>query len=310
MSIKMKIKSAKRDKLTLRQKRAIVGLLFIAPWFLGFLIYYVRSLFLTVSFSLSKINIAESGGYTSQFVGLNNFKYALFQDANFNQIFVNSIIDILIDVPFIIFFSLFIALLLNSKFRGRGLVRAIFFLPILLGSGAVADTLLLATQNIQGGAGAVASEMAGASGVNIDYFLGIFMDLGLPDKLLGYIVDLIGRIYDIVRASSVQIIIFIAALQSVPYALYEVSKIEGATTYETFWKVTFPMVSPLILTNVVYTIVDSFVGSLVVDAAYEAAFESYNYGLSSAMSILSTAVVCIILVTVGTVLTMKTFYYN
>ncbi|BCJ94543.1 lactose ABC transporter permease [Anaerocolumna cellulosilytica] len=310
MAINKKIKAAKHDKLTLRHKRAIVGLLFISPWFLGFLIYYVRSLFITISFSLSKINIAESGGYTSQFIGLNNFKYALFQDANFNQLFVNSIIDILIDVPFIIFFSLFIALLLNSKFRGRGLVRAIFFLPILLGSGAVANTLLLATQNIQGGAGAVASEMSGISGVNIDYFLSIFTDLGLPDKLLDYIVDLIGRIFDIVRASSVQIIIFIAALQSVPHSLYEVSNIEGATTYETFWKVTFPMVSPLILTNVVYTIVDSFVGSLVVDTAYEAAFVNYNYGLSSAMSILSTAVVCVILVTVGTILTRKTFYYN
>ena len=136
------------------------------------------------------------------------------------------------------------------------------------------------------------------------------MGLGLPDKAAGYIVGLVGRIYEIVRASSVQIIIFIAALQSVSSSLYEVSKIEGATGYETFWKVTFPMVSPLILTNVVYTIVDSFVNSEVVDMAYSAAFTNYDYGLSSAMSMLSTLIVCVILFVVGALITRKTFYYN
>ena len=136
------------------------------------------------------------------------------------------------------------------------------------------------------------------------------MNLGLPVRFVGYVVGLVSRIYEIVRASSVQIIIFIAALQSISPSLYEVSKIEGATAYETFWKVTFPMVSPLILTNVVYTIVDSFVNSDVVDIAYQEAFTSFNYGLSSAMSILSTLVVCIILIVVGVLINRKTFYYN
>jgi ABC-type sugar transport system permease subunit len=296
--------------MTLRQKRAIIGLLFILPWLIGFIIYYIRSLILTTQFSFSLIDIAETGGYTSSFIGFDNYKYAFLEHANFNQIFVNSLTNILIDVPFITFFSLFIALLLNSKFKGRGLVRTIFFLPILLGSGAVLATLQLATQNIQGGATATIAEMAPTSGVNVDYFLSIFMDLGLPDRFVTYIINLIGRIYEIVRSSSVQIIIFIAALQSVSQSLYEVSKIEGATTYETFWKVTFPMVSPLILTNVVYTIVDSFVNSDVVDIAYQTAFTLYDYGLSAAMSMVSTIVVCIILVVVGGIISLFTFYYN
>ncbi|MHB8130265.1 MAG: carbohydrate ABC transporter permease [Mobilitalea sp.] len=300
----------KNSKMTLKQKRAIVGLLFILPWFIGFVVYYVRSLILTAQFSLSSIEIAETGGYSTTFIGLDNYKYALFEHANFNQILVNSLSDILIDVPFVIFFSLFIAILLNTKFKGRAMVRAIFFLPILLGSGAVLETLQLATENIQGGASAIVAEMAPTGGVNVDYFLSIFMSLGLPDRFVEYIIGLVGRIYDIVRASSVQIIIFIASLQSVPSSLYEVSKIEGATTYETFWKVTFPMVSPLILTNVVYTIVDSFVNSDVVDIAYQAAFTSYDYGLSAAMSMLSTLIVCAILVVVGAIITKKTFYYN
>lgn len=300
----------KKNRMTLRQKRAIIGLLFITPWLIGFLVYYLRSLILTAQFSLSKIEIAETGGYTAKFIGLDNYKFALFEHATFNQMLVYSLRNILIDVPFIIFFSLFIAMLLNSKFKGRAMVRAIFFLPILLGSGAVMRTLRLATENIQGGANAMIAELAPTSGVNVDYFLNLFLSLGLPDRAAGYIVGLVGRIYDIVRASSVQIIIFIAALQSVSGSLYEVSKIEGATGYETFWKITFPMVSPLILTNVVYTIVDSFVNSDVVVMAYAAAFTNYDYGLSSAMSMLSTMIVSAILVVVGALITKKTFYYN
>ncbi len=300
----------KKKRMTLKQKRAIVGLLFIAPWLIGFIVYYLRSLILTTQFSLSYIDIAETGGYTASFIGIENFMNALFVHPTFFRILVDSVIEILIDVPFITFFSLFIAILLNTKFKGRTAIRAIFFLPILLNSGAVLQTLQLATQNIQGGATSTIAEMSSSSGVNVDYFLSIFMDLGLPDNMMDYIIGLIGRIYEIVRASSVQIIIFIAALQSVSASLYEVSKIEGATSYETFWKVTFPMVSPLILTNVVYTIIDKFINSDVVNIAYATAFQLYDYGLSAAMSILSTLIVCAILLIVGAIITKFTFYYN
>ena len=300
----------KRKRMTLRQKRAVIGLLFVSPWLLGFLVYYLRSLILTTQFSFSKITIAETGGYKADFIGLDNYIFALTKHGTFNQVLVNSIQDILIDVPFIIFFSLFIAILLNSKFKGRAMVRAIFFLPILLGSGAVLESLQIATENVQGGGGAMMADFVQPAGVNVGYFMDLFLELGLPDKTAGYIVGLVGRIFDIVRASSVQIIIFIAALQSVSPSLYEVSKIEGATGYETFWKVTFPMVSPLILTNVIYTIVDSFVNSEVVDMAYYTAFTNYDYGLSSAMSMLSTLIICTILLVVGALITRKTFYYN
>ena len=296
--------------MTLRQKRAITGLIFILPWFIGFLVYYLGSLMQTIQFSLSNVKIAETGGYTSTFIGLDNYKFALLQHGTFNQILVDSLWEIIVDVPFIVFFSLFIAIMLNSKFKGRALVRAIFFLPILMGSGAVLETLQLATQNIQGGAASTVAEMSTTAGVNVDYFLNIFIDIGLPINFVDYITGLVGRIYEIVRASSVQIIIFLASLQSIPVSMYEVAKIEGATTYEIFWKVTFPMVSPLILTNVVYTIIDSFISSEVVTTAYSVAFTQYNYGLSSAMSMLSTIIVGLILIIVGALITRKTFYYN
>jgi ABC-type sugar transport system permease subunit len=302
----------KKKRLTLSQKRAILGLTFISPWIIGFLVFYVRSLALTIQFSLSKVTVAETGGYSTKFIGLDNYKYALFEHASFNQVLVNSIFDIVIDVPLIIFFSLLMAILLNQKFKGRTIVRAIFFLPVIMNSGAINDAMELARQVIAGGLSAASSEAMSAtsSQVNMDFFLSLFMDLGMPDSVINYIVEAVGRIYDIVKSSGVQIIIFIAALQAVPGSLYEVSKIEGATAYETFWKVTFPMVTPLILTNTVYTIVDSFITSQIVDVAYEEAFTNYTYGLSSAMSMLSTLVVCIILVSVGAWISKKTFYYN
>lgn len=301
----------KKKHLTLRQKRAITGLLFILPWLLGFLIYYVKGLVFAAQFSLSSIKISETGGYTTTFIGLDNFKNALFKHATFNRILTGSIRETLIDVFFITFFSLFIAILLNAKFKGRGMVRAIFFLPILLGSGAMFSTLQLAAQNIQGGAAASISELSQSGGLSIDRYMELFMDMGFPKVFAGYLVSLVGRLGDIVRDSSVQIIIFIASLQSISPSLYEVSKIEGATSYETFWKVTFPMVSPLILTNVVYTIVDSFVNSDVVDIAYQTAFTGgFDYGLSSAMSMISTAIIGVILIVIVGIISKFTFYYN
>ena len=297
----------KKKKLSLLQKRALTGFAFITPWLIGFLWFYVKSLIQAVRFSLSKMEMLESGGYTLKFTGLDNFKYALFQDPTYNQILATSIRDIVIDVPLIIFFSLFIAMICNGKFKGRTLVRAILFLPIIMNAGAINNAIEMAREAVTGGVAAVSAEAAVASGVNVDYFMNLFMDLGFPVALLDYITAAVGRIFDIVQASGVQIIIFIAALQSVPGALYEVAKIEG---YETFWKVTFPMVSPLIIANVVYTIVDSFVDSDVVEKAYDMAFVNFDWGVSVAMSLLSSVIVIALLVIVCKLISKKVFYYN
>lgn len=159
-------------------------------------------------------------------------------------------------------------------------------------------------------ASAEIAEAAAGSGVSLEYYIQMFASLGLPDVIIEYVAGAVGRISDIINASGVQIIIFIAALQSIPGSMYEVAKIEGATAYETFWKVTFPMVLPHIITNVVYTVVDSFAESDVVDLAYKTAFTENNYGLSSVMSLVSTVVTCLILVLVCRFIQKRTFYYN
>ena len=301
-----------RKPMGLTARRTMNGYLFILPWLIGFIAFYLRSLFLTIQFSLSELNVGAVGGYTLKWVGLSNFIYAFRVHADFKQILTTSIGNMLIDVPLITFFSLFMALLLNKKFTGRTLVRAIFFLPVILNADAITDAMELSRQMMTGGISSSSSEIASATSatVSISYYVELFHDLGLPNIVLEYIVEAVNRISDIITASGVQIIIFIAALQSIPGSMYEVAKIEGATAYETFWKVTFPMVMPHIITNVVYTVVDSFTDSDVVDLAYSTAFEKSNYGLSSAFSLVSTVVTCLILVIVCRFIQKRTFYYN
>ncbi len=308
----------RKNKLTLLQRRKMTGFLFILPWLVGFLIFYVRSIFMAGQFAFSELTMdAVNGGYKLTSVGLENLRYAFRVHGTFKQILTTSVLDMVIDVPLITFFSLFMAILLNKNFKGRTIVRAIFFLPIIMNSGAITAAMDLSAQMMQGGISSQAAEMltsstqaSGTLALDIDFFIDTFMSLGLPVTFIGYIIAAVARINDIIAASGVQIIIFIAALQSIPGSMYEVAKIEGATGYETFWKVTLPMVMPHIITNVVYTIVDSFTESGVVDLAYKTAFSDFNYGLSSVFSLVSTVITCIILVTVCGLIQKRTFYYN
>ena len=304
----------KKKKMTLATKRAIVGLLFLSPWIIGFCAFYIRSLAMSVQFSLNVINVdPTNGGYTLTFHGIKNFIYAFREHASFSQTLVKSLQDILIDVPLIVFFSLFMAMMMNKKFRGRTLVRAIFFLPVIMNSEAIVNAINAIRDMMMGGLSATSGAMADAassSSVNMEYYISLFSELALPDSMLNYIVGAVGRINDIISASGVQIVIFIAALQSIPSSLYEVAKIEGATGYETFWKVTFPMVMPHIITNIVYTVVDSFVNSEIVTMAYQTAFKEQNWGLSAAMSLTTTTIICLILAVVCGFIQKHTFYYN
>ena len=292
-------------------KRSITGYIFILPWLAGFVIFYLRSLIMTANFSLSEISVAVGGGYDSKFIGLQNYLYAFRAHGSFKQVLTTSVGNMLVDVPLITFFSLLMAMLLNKKFKGRTLVRAIFFLPVIMNSAAITAAIDMSRQMLAGGLSASSAEMASAaSGVNMMYYVEMFSSLGLPAGILDYIVAAVERINDIISASGVQIIIFIAALQSIPGSMYEVAKIEGATGYETFWKVTFPMVMPHIITNVVYTIVDSFTESGVVDLAYKTTLEQFNYGLGSVFSLVSTVVTCVILILICGFIQKRAFYYN
>ena len=311
----------KKKKMTLATKRAIHGYMFLLPWIIGFCLFYVKSLIMTIQFSFSEVttltaeemqNNSSGLGFKAKFTGLDNLKYVFTEHPTFNQTLVTSLKNIVIDVPLILTFALLMSMLLNQKFIGRTVFRAIFFVPVIMGCEAIASAIELARQQAFGGISSTSADIADASGssLNLDYYVALFKDIGLPASIVDYVVGAVDRIAQVVDLSGVQIVIFIAALQSIPTSLYEVARIEGATGYETFWKVTFPMVMPHIITCLVYTVVDAFADSEIVQKSYDTIFSEIRYDIGSTMAFVSMLAVCAILFIVVGLIQRKTFYYN
>jgi ABC-type sugar transport system permease subunit len=298
--------------LSLSGKRAIVGLLFVLPFATGFLAFIAAGIVSTLRMSLSDVVVAgTASGMEQIWNNFQNYIIAFTQHPTFSEVLGSSILNMVIDVPLIIFFSLFMAIILNRQFIGRGFVRAIFFLPVIMGSAAIANTLEMAMGQMLGGISSVPPEvMRETTGFNAGAIIMLLDSFQTPPQVIDFLVDVIANLHEVIRAAGVQILIFLAALQSIPPSMYEVAQIEGATGYETFWKITMPMVSPLIITNVVYTVVDTYANSEVVDTAYETFFRLQNFGGSAAMSMSTAILVCLVLFAVCYLISKRVFYYD
>jgi len=278
----------KRNKTgALRKRRDAFGLVFMIPWFIGFLLFFLYPFIHSIFLSLQNVQFLSGGGYATTMVGWENYKDALTKDENFIQHVAESLTDLLINVPVCLIFSFFVAVLLSQKFHGNFIVKAIFFLPVILGTG-VFLSVQTSTAAVSGMAvGSAMEEGAGSIGVlqsmNI---VKVLQDIGVPADMTKYITEPVDRIYSIITMSSVQIFLFLVGLNSVSPSLYEAAYIEGASGWVAFWKITFPMVSPIIIVNVVYSLIDNFTMSnnTTMNYIYDMAFTQFNYGLSSAMS--------------------------
>lgn len=286
-------------------QKALWGFIFVLPWLLGFVFFFLTPLITSLQYSFSKVEASSSGIQTS-FVGMSNYIDALLVNPNFNRELVESIMDIVIDVPLILIFSLFVAVILDQEFFGRSLARSIFFLPVILASGVIigleAESLVqeINQQN---------AAMGGVSNVLRAFELErIMIGAGVNATIVQYLTGAVGRIYEIVSLSGVQILIFLAAIQGISPSVYEAAKMEGATGYEAFWKITLPMVSPLILVNLIYTIIDSFSRSPVTDLIMSTGFDNFNFGLSSAMAWIYFISIMLILGISSYLISKKVFY--
>jgi len=293
-----------KRKLTLSQKKSLLGVLFISPWFLGFVFLFAVPLYESLVYSFNHLTVALSG-FDTQFAGLQFYKEIFYKHPTFNRVLLDAVADLLINIPSIVVFSLFAATLLNQKFRGRVLARAIFFLPVLLATNLLSieqsSNLAEVAQTVTGGAEA---------GLKSSELESLLLQSGFGSGVTMYITGSVNRIYEIISHSGVQILIFLAGLQSVPPALYEAAKIEGTTGYEAFWKITFPMVSPLILTNIVYTVIDSYNYNQLSVLINDTAFKALNFSLSAAMSWVYFAVTSIILLVLVRLVSRKVFYFD
>lgn len=120
------MKISLKPRLTLSRKRAIWGFIFICPFIIGFIVFFLGPMIQSFAFALSELEI-KPAGFDLHYVGLDNFRYALRVDPDYLRVFTETTLQILIELPAVIIFSFFAATLLNQEFRGRALARVIFF---------------------------------------------------------------------------------------------------------------------------------------------------------------------------------------
>lgn len=239
---------------TMEARRARIGTLFILPFIIGFLAFMVRPLISSLEMSFSKVNVVAGTMTPAKF---DNYSYAFVADPDFNKLLVNEIGRMSINVIATLVLSFVIAVILNQDFKGRTLCRVIFFLPVILSSGVLPG---IEKQNqFFNLMSSISESVNESSGVNLSLALQNLLSVsGVAGEVFDVIFQMINAIYDIVMASGIQIIIFLSGLQSISPSLYEAADVEGCSAWEAFWKITFPMVSPLLLVNCIYTIIDFF----------------------------------------------------
>ena len=250
----------KKSRKSLDRHRARAGWMFVLPFLIGFICIYLPIVFESIKSSFCNESLIKG----TVFVGWQNYYDALFVYTSGGQTFLSILVtglqQLALDIPAILIFSLFMAVLLNQKMTGRAVFRAIFFIPVILSTG-IMESIDAANTMIDIGDHGISTGDAESTTdqiVSVMDLQVLFQNLMVGPELATYVAGLINNIFAIVNRSGVQMLIFLAGLQSISPAIYESVQIDGATAWETFWKITFPMISPMILVNAVYTVIDSF----------------------------------------------------
>lgn len=319
------------DKMTHAHQKLFVAFMFLTPVLLGFLIFYLYPLILSLIYAFSTVSVQKEGGLLVKFgqhqvngewvrdlfynfkelftgttgmLPVRNATSGIDEKISLFQALVQTSWQTILNTVVITIFSLLIAVMLNGKFKGRAIVRAIFFLPVILNSEAIAAATE-STQAIDQMLNSVGSNAL----TNIFDMKAFMTSIGVPAKMVSFLNNITSTIYSTISYAGIQILIFLAAIQSVPQHLYEAAHIEGATKYEEFWKITLPMVSPMILTVVVYTVVDSFLRSDLNKYVQQLA-KNPLYGFHAAASWSYIIVSLTILGLAMLVLRKVVFYYD
>lgn len=283
----------KKKKISFRVMWKIHGLVFVSPFLIGFIAFFLVPLANTIYYSLNKIGVGDQGGMTYEWVGIQNY-IDLFQTEvttssdTMLRLFTEENSTMLLSLPLIVVFSLFMALLANQKFKGRAIVRLLFFLPIILGIDVVMNMLTITTGS---------STLDTGSNLLAGSYVTVFLvrTLNVPMRVLYPIMTYVENIFQLISQAGVQTLVYLTALQSISPSLYEVAKMEGATAYETFWKVTIPSIMNITFFVVIYTIVDLFLKSSIAQEAYAFAFTQGKIGVGSALSVVYIGNVILVL---------------
>lgn len=263
-------------KLSFEKKRRLSGYLFTLPFILGFCLVLLFPLIMSLIMSLGEIY--DLVGLKTRITGFDNYIELFTKDVSFVPAFYETIKTTFLWTPFIVVFALFIAILLNRNIKGKGIFRVIFFLPVLLGTGYVMDQLGSAANILQ-------------LPEDLESFIGYYFN----SNIANFINELLTQIVNVFWKTGVQIILFLSGLQSIPDSYYDAAKVDNANAWDCFWKITLPMLSPIVLLNLVYTMIDSFrdtdneIGALIVNVG----FNNANYEYGAAMGWVYFAVICV-----------------
>lgn len=279
----------RRLNLSYEKKKGLYGYGFIALWFVGALMFFIIPLlqsfyysFHTVTPETGYLDIKPlvSGGKTDIFL---NYKDAFLKDPNFSQYLVEVLKDMALNLPVIVVFSLFVAIVINQKFRGRTFARAVFFLPVIIATGPV---YAIITGDLETGGNNEAAQFSTMFEADmVDQLLEFIGIYGFGDTFTEMLTEITSDILNLVWKCGIQIIIFLSALQGIPASAKEAAAIEGATAWEFFWKITLPYISSMILVNIVYTVIDAFIDptNQVMERLLSVQSE-WKYGYSAAMA--------------------------
>lgn len=281
--MKEKKEKSKRLKMTNRKRESLYGYMFVSLWVIGFLVFTLYPLVRTFTLSFSKVTITAKGIKTTP-VMFDNYKNAFLSDVKFVDELIQYIGEIIIFVPIVIVFALVIAMILNMDLKGKGVLRTIFFLPVIIVSGPVMKEL-------------VESGAATIQGVADMRIIADITEM-LPGALGTVFSTLIDSFVMILWFCGVQILIFLSALQKIDRPVYEAACIDGASKWETFWKITLPTLRPIVIINIVYTVVfiSTFALNGVIEMIQEYSFAAnYGLGYASALSFIYFIVMLLIL---------------
>ena len=302
------MKKQKNKLAGLQKRKAISGYLFISPFIIGFLVFMVQPFFQSLYMSFCDVQVG-AGSFFPVWMGIDNYIRAFRVDPEFSRLLVEEISRMALYSIAIMVFSFFVALILNQKFKGRALVRAVFFLPVILSSGVIlgleSDNSVMAAMN-------VAIEET-AQGISITGALeSILRTAGVGTRAYESVFEVIDNIYDVAISSGIQIIIFLSGLQTISASMYEAADIEGCTKWESLWKITFPMLSSLFLVNWIYTVIDFCMRSdnEVIDKITTVTVDQINYGFGSALSWIYFVVVMLIVGISSFIISRRVYYYG
>lgn len=274
----------------IEELKARYGLMFILPWIIGLIMFFFYPLVQSIIYSFSDV-VVSPGNVQTTWVGLKHYNEILNVDKDYTTQLTAALTSILYSLPIILVLSLILAMMLNQKFRGRILFRALYFLPVIIATGQVIKIVFSMSDDSLSEMGVSGGMAAGM--ISVEDITGM-LDIG--DDIAKFISTTINDIFNLIWSCGIQIVLYLSGLQSIPATLYEASRVEGATKWEEFWFITFPMLSRITLLVGVFTMVELFIDEklALIERVYGSMLAS-EYDKPSAMIWLYFGIICVVM---------------